>query len=346
MAQFTGRSGVIRRGTGIETGRCLILRTVLRFRIAAVVAALALVGPLLGAAWPPHASAQFWPAGIDVWVDSSMGPVKSRVFRAKDGNTRKVAYALDGLRATIDISGWERETTIAQFLTGHNINVVMPVGGRASFYSNWLAPSDTNDQQLRYTWETFLTRDLPAALRARLGFQPFRNAVFGLSMSGSSALVLAAYHPNQFSYAASLSGVLNPTAPGMPQAIGLAQMDAGGYNVNDMWGPPGGPLWARNDPTLIAPLLKAENMPLFISCGSGVPAPSDLSTSSSWAAVAPQLAVIEGLVRIQNRAFQQRLAAIGYANVTYNFPPDGIHWWNHWSNDVRRMTPAMSAHIG
>ena len=34
------------------------------------------------------------------------------------------------------------------------------------------------------------------------------NGVVGLSMSGGSALILSAYHPGQFSYAASLSGFL------------------------------------------------------------------------------------------------------------------------------------------
>ncbi|ONM49158.1 hypothetical protein B0T46_09615, partial [Nocardia donostiensis] len=39
------------------------------------------------------------PAGFDFWVDSDMGPIRSRIFRARDGNTNRVVYALDGMRA-------------------------------------------------------------------------------------------------------------------------------------------------------------------------------------------------------------------------------------------------------
>ena len=151
-----------------------------------------------GRGWvAPTASAQFWRAGIDFWVQSaSMGPIKTRVFRAHDGNTRRVVYALDGMRARPDLSGWEIETDIAQLLTAHNINVVMPVGGMSSFYSDWQKPSNfgllgtgsatvadasgsadsgsatgSAGYPQRASWETFLTSELPGALHDRLGFR-------------------------------------------------------------------------------------------------------------------------------------------------------------------------------
>ena len=34
----------------------------------------------------------------------------------------------------------------------------------------------------------------------------------------------------------------------MEQAIRVAMVDAGGYNVDNMWGPPWDPAWKRNDP--------------------------------------------------------------------------------------------------
>lgn len=52
---------------------------------------------------------------------------------------------------------------------------------------------------------------MPAWLQANKGVSPTGNAAVGLSMSGGSALVLAAYYPQQFPYAASLSGFLNPS---------------------------------------------------------------------------------------------------------------------------------------
>ncbi|RZL72872.1 MAG: esterase family protein, partial [Rhodococcus sp. (in: high G+C Gram-positive bacteria)] len=82
------------------------------------------------------ASAAFDPAAQDFWVDSSMGPIKSRIWRAADGNTNRVVYLLDGLRAQDDLSGWEVNTDAGPFLASQNINVVQPVGGQSSFYSD------------------------------------------------------------------------------------------------------------------------------------------------------------------------------------------------------------------
>lgn len=76
------------------------------------------------------------------------------------------------------------------------------------------------------------------------------NAVVGLSMSGSSALTLAAYNPGQFRYAASLSGFLTLSDGIWPTLVGFAMRDAGGFDATAMWGPGGGPAWQRNDPTV------------------------------------------------------------------------------------------------
>src|SRR5258708_7897798 len=85
----------------------------------------------------------------------------------------------------------------------------MPVGGQSSFYSDWYKPACGKAGCTTYKWETFMTSELPAYLAANKGVDPSRNAAVGLSMAGSAALIFAAYHPNQFQYAGSLSGFLN-----------------------------------------------------------------------------------------------------------------------------------------
>ena len=87
-----------------------------------------------------------------------------------------------------------------------------------------------------YKWETFLTSELPGWLAANRGVSPTGNAVVGLSMSGSSALILAAFHPGQFIYAGSLSGFLNLSEGLWPVLVGVSMADAGGFNALDMWG--------------------------------------------------------------------------------------------------------------
>ncbi|WP_306364157.1 alpha/beta hydrolase family protein [Nocardia sp. CC227C] len=333
-------------------------RSVALALVALLSAGIALVGSAA------TATAAFTPAAFDFWVESpTMGPIKTRVLRAADGNTNRVVYALDGMRAREDLNGWEIETNVAEVLASWNINVVMPVGGQSSFYADWNAPSeffgipagtgsgntgsgvtDTLSggpgKSYRYEWETFINRDLRWALRDRLGFNPYRNGVFGLSMGGSAALTLAAYHPDQFSFAGAYSGYLNISAPGMREAIRLAMLDAGGYNVDSM-APPWGPQWLRMDPFVFAPNLIANNTRLWIAAASGLPTagdPPSIATANGMA--------LEALALANTRSFQVRMATLGGGNVAYSFPAYGIHAWNTWQDEAYRMIPDLSANIG
>lgn len=340
------------------------LRGAVRAVLMALLALTVTAGAAIVAA--PAASAAFNPDGFDFWVDSDMGPIKSRVFRAADGNTDRVVYALDGMRAREDLNGWEIETEVARELTRWNINVVMPVGGQSSFYTDWRRPSrflgvppgsgsasgsssGSGGLQIfsagpgksyTYMWETFLTRELRDALRDRLGFNPHRNGVFGLSMGGSAALTLAAYHPDQFSFAGSFSGYLNISAPGMRDALRVAMIDAGGYNVDAM-ALPLDPKWHRMDPFVFASRLVAQGTRLWVGAASGIPTAADAPGMGTVFGMA-----LEALARVNTRAFQARMNALGATGITYDFPDVGIHAWNTWEAQVHRMLPDLSASIG
>ncbi|NLU84790.1 alpha/beta hydrolase family protein [Rhodococcus sp. HNM0569] len=293
------------------------------------------------------ASAAFDPAAQDFTVDSEMGPIKSRIWRAADGNTNRVVYLLDGLRARDDLNGWEIETGVGGYLASQNINVVMPVGGESSFYSDWISTSNFNGQDTPYTWETFLTSQLPNALANTYGFKSTNNGIVGISMGGSAALTLAAYHPEQFGYAGSLSGYLNISAPGMREAIRIAMLDAGRYNVDAMWGPPWNPAWLRNDPFVFADRLRDNNTRVWVSAGSGIPAPGGPSQHSPIEVFNTGTgSALEVLAVANSRAFQVKMATIGADNVTYNFQPRGIHTWRYWEDQVHQLTPDLSATIG
>ncbi|UGT40368.1 esterase family protein [Nocardia yamanashiensis] len=316
----------------------------LRRWVAVGVGALALPLAFTVAAAPAQAS--FDPAGHDFWVDSSMGPIKTRIFRAHDGNTQRVVYALDGLRARNDLSGWEIDTDISRVLPAWNINVVMPIGGQSSFYSDWVAPSNTNGQTVPYAWETFLTRDLRNAMAARLGFNPRGNGVLGLSMGGSAALVLAAYHPDQFRYAASYSGYLNISAPGMREALRAALLDAGGYNIDAMWGPPWSELWLRNDPLVFAPRLRDNGTRLWVSTGNGIPGTRDVVITPIDAYNLTNASGLETVALANTRAFQARMESLGPCNAVFDYTPDGVHSWKYWQDQVFKMLPDLSANLG
>ncbi|WP_442789906.1 alpha/beta hydrolase [Nocardia sp. CDC160] len=346
------------RGVTVQGGaRSWLRKSVLGLALATMVP---LGVSVLGAA---PAQAAYSPDGMDFYVDSSMGPIKNRVFRAADGNTARVVYALDGERARDDLNGWEINTDVAHALTAANINVVMPIGGQSSWYADWNAPSTflglpagTASQQsgsgvtqvlsggpgksYTYKWETYLSSDLPNALRDRLGFSASRNGIFGLSMSGGSALMLAAFHPNQFSYAGSMSGALDLSLPGMRDAIRVAMVDAGGYNVDALAGPKD-MKWQHLDPFQFAPKLKANGTHLFLSAGSGLPASlADINTT------VVQAMGIEAVALVGTKAFQARWSALGGGNLVTDYPAIGVHNWPNWEGELNRMLPDLSKNIG
>ncbi len=95
-------------------------------------------------------------------------------------------------------------------------------------------------------------------------------------MAGGASLTYAIYHPQQFIYAASLSGFLNPSEGWWPMLIGLAMNDAGGFNAESMWGPSSDPAWQRNDPMVNINQLVANNTRVWIYCGTGTPSDLDV----------------------------------------------------------------------
>ena len=125
----------------------------------------------------------------------------------------KAIYLLDGLRARDDRNGWDIETRAFSWFDGSGLSVVAPVGGMSSFYTDWYRPAVGNGGTRGLpNGETFLTSELPAWLAGNKGVSPTGNAVVGLSMSGSAALILAAYHPGRLRSIRS--------AVGLPESVG------------------------------------------------------------------------------------------------------------------------------
>lgn len=285
------------------------------------------------------------PAGgfEEVTIPSVMGPTKVQIQWAARGGDAAL-YMLDGLRARQDSNAWSFETKALELFANDNVTLVMPVGGEASFYTNWLSPSNINKQKTTYKWETFLTEELPDYLATR-GVSRTNNAVLGLSMGGSAALTLAAHHRDQFKAAASYSGYLNLSAPGMREAIRVAMLSANGFNVDAMWGPPWAKGWLRNDPFVFAKDLKG--LPLYISAATGVPGPNDKPRSGMDYVNTASGMGLETMSLAQTKAFQVRLKSLGIP-ATYSFPDVGIHSWAYWQPELERSRPmfldALDAH--
>ncbi|MGW0162771.1 esterase family protein [Mycobacterium sp. NPDC003323] len=309
---------------------------------AALAAMLALTAVAIG---PAPSAAAFSRAGLPVEYLDVFSTAMNRNIRVQfqtggDNPNQKAVYLLDGLRAQDDYNGWDINTAAFEWFHDSGISVVMPVGGQSSFYTDWYSPSSFNNQAYTYKWETFLTSELPQWLAANKQVSPTGNGVVGLSMSGGAALILAAYHPDQFRYAASLSGFLNPSTAFMKQAIRVAMLDAGGYNVDNMWGPPWDPAWKRNDPVEQVGRLAAAGTRLWIYCAPGGSTPLDVNADPAQQFNADSL---EGLAIGSNKKFQESYVGAGGNNATFDFPAAGNHSWGYWGAQLQALKPDLTA---
>ncbi|MUL83230.1 esterase family protein [Mycobacterium sp. CBMA247] len=275
-------------------------------------------------------------------VSSADGTPAQPSAAAAPNTPSKAVYLLDGMRAQDDFSGWDINTPAFEWFNGSGISAVMPVGGQSSFYSDWYSPSSLNKQTYTYKWETFLTQELPAYLAANKQVSTTGNAVVGLSMSGSAALILSAYHPGQFSYAASLSGFLNPSALVMQQAIRVAMLDAGRYNVDNMWGLPWDGAWKRNDPVKQVAKIVANGTRLWVYCAPGGATGLDEGSDPNLAMSASSL---ETLAIKSNKDFQDAYVKAGGGNASFHFPPAGNHAWPYWAAQLQALKPDLIATI-
>ena len=307
-------------------------------RVGARLALVALVAAGLLASPAPQAEA-FSRDGLPIEQLDVPSPAMGRTIRVEfQGGGPHSVLLLDGLRAQDDFNGWDINTAAFEWFHQSGISVIMPVGGQSSFYSDWYKPARGSAGTQTYKWETFLTRELPTWLAANKGQDPFGNAVVGLSMSGSAALTMAAYYPRQYKFAGSLSGYLAPSRGLWPTLIDIAMQDAGGYDAIDMWGTPGSPAWARNDPTVNVNRLVANRTALWVYCGNGVTSDLDANTDFGANFGAQYL---ENITVSTNKEFQKKYLAAGGRNAVFNFPPNGTHSWGYWGAQLQAMKADM-----
>lgn len=298
------------------------------------------------------------PAGVDVervewltnrrvalFIRSAAMPeqlMQVQILLARDwhrdpSRTFPEVWALDGLRARDDENGWTIETNIEQFYADKNVNVILPVGGESSFYSDWQRP----DNGKNYKWESFLINELIPILHN--GYRSNgKRAVVGISMGGTAAVNLAHRHPEYFDFVGSFSGYLDTTSMGMPAAISAALQDGGGYNASAMWGAPDHPDWDAHDPKQHVDKLK--NMFVYVSSGSGK---DDFGNPESIAKGPANMAGVglEAISRMTSQTFVNRAREAGVA-VEAVFRPSGVHSWEYWQFEMANAWPKIADSLG
>src|SRR6478735_1817659 len=304
-------------------------------RLTVAVAAAAVLPGLVSAVGGSATAGAFSRQGLPVEYlmvpSAGMGKDIKVQFQNGGANAPGV-YLLDGLRAQDDFNGWDINTPAFEWYVDSGLSTIMPVGGQSSFYSDWYSPACGKAGCSTYKWETFITQELPAYLAANKAVNPNRNAAVGLSMAGSAALTLAIYYPQQFQYAASLSGFLNLSEGWWPMLVGLSMGDAGGFKSEDMWGPSSDPAWKRNDPYVNINTLIANNTRIWVYCGDGTP--SDLDAGAS-AGNLFNAKFLESFTLRTNKTFRDTYIANGGTNGVFNFPENGTHSWGYWGSQLR-----------
>ncbi|MCK0176250.1 MULTISPECIES: esterase family protein [Mycobacteriaceae] len=314
-------------------------------RLAIAAMAAAVVPGLVGVAGGTATAGAFSRPGLPVEYlmvpSAGMGRDIKVQFQSGGPNSPSV-YLLDGLRAQDDFNGWDINTAAFEWYLDSGLSVVMPVGGQSSFYADWYKPACGKAGCSTYKWETFLTSELPAYLASQRGVNSSRTAAVGLSMAGSAALTLAIYYPQQFQYAASLSGFLNLSEGWWPMLVGLSMGDAGGYKSEDMWGPSSDPAWKRNDPMVNIDRLVANNTRVWVFCGNGKPG----DINGQVAGDNFNAKFLEGFTLRTNETFQEKYIAAGGKNGVFNFPAAGTHSWEYWGQQLQQMKPDIQRVLG
>jgi S-formylglutathione hydrolase FrmB len=228
-------------------------------------------------------------------------------------------YLLDAFNAAPDVSNWVTAGNAMNTLAGKGISVVAPAGGAYSMYTNW-------EQDGSKQWDTFLSNELPSWLAANKGLAPGGHAAVGASQGGYAAMALAAFHPDRFGFAGSLSGFLYPSSTNYNGAILAGLQQFGGVDGNGMWGAPQLGRWKWHDPWVHSTLLSQNNTRVWVY--------SPTNMGGDDAAMIGQAGAAMG----SSREFYSQYRSNGGHNGHFDFPAGGDNGWGSWSGELSAMS--------
>jgi S-formylglutathione hydrolase FrmB len=248
--------------------------------------------------------------------------------------SRPTYYLLDGVDSPAAESNWVRKTDIRRFFADKDVNVVLPVGGGGSYYTDW----QQRDPRLGLEhWETFLTAELPP-LVDRTFHGDGSNVIGGLSMGGTAAAILAFRHRDLYRGVAVFSGCPDTVTPDAQWVVWASVLRQGG-DPNNMWGPPDTADWVSHDPLTHAE--EYRGMAVYLAVGGGVPGPRD-SAVPGYPGVLALSVPLEEAAQFCTDLFRVRLATLGIP-ATYVFHGVGTHSWPYWQDDLHESWPVLAA---
>ncbi|AKK04078.1 alpha/beta hydrolase [Corynebacterium epidermidicanis] len=249
---------------------------------------------------------------------------------------RPIVYALNGGDGGEGRANWIMQTDILDFYKDKDVNVVVPMSGAFSYYTDWQeeAPQLGGKQM----WETFLTKELPGAIENHLNASS-KRAIIGMSMSATTTLLYAEHNPGFYDAVGSFSGMAETSSP-----LGLFAIDQtlnrGGVNKNMMWGPLGTATWHYNDALINSDKLRGTN--LYVSNATGLlgehdvwSAPRVQYNSANVAILGIEGGVIEGATNLATHNLKAKLDREGIP-AHFEFRNTGTHSWAWWQDDLHK----------
>lgn len=272
-------------------------------------------------------------------------PVRVRT-PADTSSPRPTLYLLNGASGGEGTATWEHQTDVAGFFADKNVNVVTPLSGAYSYYTDWVHDDPTLG---RNKWETFLTRELPPLIDAEFGTTGV-NAIAGLSMAGTSVLGLAAAQPELYRAVGAYSGCAETSSNIGKTYVRTVVESRGGGDIENMWGPLDGPGWAANDPYVNAEKLRGLKM--YISSGTGLPGDHDRFGSRTVGDDPDILmsqvvtgGIIEAAVNACTHRLDARFEELGIP-AHFEYRATGTHSWGYWEDDLEKSWPMIADAIG
>lgn len=207
----------------------------------------------------------------------------------------KVLYLLHGLKQ--NETSWTRMSSVERYVSQLPLVVVMPSVHR-SFYT---------DQERGFPYFAYVADELPTLMHEMFNISTRKEDTFvaGLSMGGYGAFKLALSRPEQYGYAASLSGALD--------LVGLRAQQEDNSNDAEMentFGDLDRVEGSRHDLFALAKGLKDTKPKLFMSCGT------------------------EDFLYAGNKRFYEIFSK--EMSITYH-EEAGAHTWDYWDRNIQRV---------
>ncbi|MDK8797922.1 alpha/beta hydrolase family protein [Corynebacterium sp. MSK044] len=292
----------------------------------------------------------YWVTSPSMGRDIPVAVIPARNEAGQPVQNAPTIYLLNGAGGAEQNNDWLTYADTQKFFADKGVNVVIPMEGAFSYYTDWLNTPKAQYFRGPQKWETFLTKELPGPIEKQLGADS-RRAIVGFSMSGTSALVLPTKIPGFYDAAASFSGcaATSTWAPynfarlTVNRGAGAAGANYQNVTPEQMWGPMGGDYNRWNDALVNADKLRGTA--LYVSTATGLASENDMMgtligkgatpAEASAAAMTLQIegGVIEAAINSCNHDLRAKLENLQIP-AHYEFRNVGTHSWPDWRKDL------------